>query len=176
MKFVKTPIDGVVVVEATPSSDERGTFTRIWCKRELSDAGLDAELAQCSLSTNTSRGTLRGMHYQSEQAPESKLVHCVRGSVFDVVIDLRRASPTFCQWHGELLSSSNGRALFVPKGCAHGFLTLEDDSHVLYHISEFFRPDTSRGVRWNDPAFKIEWPGRVDVISARDRSYDDFSI
>jgi dTDP-4-dehydrorhamnose 3,5-epimerase len=116
------------------------------------------------------------MHYQSEDAPESKLVRCIRGLVFDVVVDLRRASTTFCRWHGELLSADNQRALFVPKGCAHGFLTMEDDSHLLYHISEFFRPDTSRGVRWNDPTFKIEWPGDVKVISERDRTYGDFAI
>ncbi len=175
MKFQPTLIPGVFVVESEPSVDSRGSFKRIWCRRELEAHGLESTLVQCSLSTNPIKGTLRGMHYQAGRAGESKLVQCLRGAIYDVALDLRRDSPMFRRWHGEVLRHDNHRAMFVPKGVAHGFLTLDDDSDVLYQISEFFCADAARGVRWNDPAFNIKWPSSIAVISERDRSYANFA-
>lgn len=156
-------------------SDERGFFARSWCRQEFESHGLNSNLAQCSVSFNHLRGTLRGMHYQAAPHGEAKLIRCTRGSIFDVAIDLRPSSPTFKQWTSATLSSENRRMLYVPEGCAHGFLTLEDNCEVFYQISEFYAPGAGRGVRWNDAAFGILWPGEVKVISSRDASYPDFA-
>ena len=158
MKFIETKIPGVVVVEAEPIGDERGYFARSFCAREFETAGLTLNVAQTNLSRNTSKGTLRGMHYQAEPKPEPKLVSCARGAIFDVAIDLRADSPTFCDWVGVELTDSNARALFVPPGCAHGFLTLADEVWVSYLMGEFYDSDLARGVRWDDPAVAIHAP------------------
>lgn len=174
MKFSATKIPGVVVIDAEPIGDERGFFARSFCAREFAAAGLELTVAQTNLSHNARRGTLRGMHYQAEPKPEPKLVACIRGAIFDVAIDLRAESPSFRDWVGAELTDSNGKALFVPPGCAHGFLTLADETQVSYLMGELYDPDLARGVRWDDPAFGVEWPGEPTVISDRDAGYPDF--
>lgn len=174
MRLRETTVDGVFVVEPERVEDERGFFARTWCAGELAGAGLDPSLSQCSISFNTRRGTLRGMHFQRAPFEESKVVRCTRGRIYDVALDLRPGSPTFRASVGVELTAENRLALYVPKGCAHGFLTLEDASEVLYLISAPFTPGASAGVRWDDPAFAIEWPARPAVISTRDASYPDF--
>jgi len=176
MKFVETPVAGVWVVEPERFSDERGFFARTWDAEVFAARGLNAGLAQCSVSYNARRGTLRGMHYQAAPHEEAKLVRCTRGSVFDVALDLRPGSETFRRWFGVELSAESRLALYVPEGCAHGFLTLSDDSEVAYQISAFWAPDAGRGVRFDDPAFAIEWPAQVVVANERDRTYPDFEI
>ena len=174
MIFERTDVDGVWVVEPERFEDERGFFARIWDTTAFAEHGLNAALVQSSISYNRASGTLRGLHYQAPPHEEAKLVRCTSGAVFDVALDLRAESATYLRWHGVELSATNRRALYVPEGCAHGFLTLTDDSEVLYLISEFWTPDAGRGVRWNDPAFGIAWPGDVIVINDRDRTYPDF--
>ena len=171
MHFVPTDIEGCVVVRPERHEDARGHFARTWDGAELAAAGVDPAVAQCSVSYNHTAGTLRGMHFQAAPHAESKLVRCTRGAVFDVCLDLRAGSPTFRRWHGETLSAENGVALVVPEGCAHGFLTLEDATEVFYMISAPYAPDAGRGVRWDDPAFGIDWPGEVRVIHPRDAGY-----
>jgi dTDP-4-dehydrorhamnose 3,5-epimerase len=173
VKFTPTEIPGAFVVDPEPHADERGFFARQWCARELAAYGLDARLAQASLSFNHRRGTLRGMHYQVAPATEAKLVSCSRGAIYDVLVDLR-PGPSRCRWVGYDLSSENRRMVYVPDGVAHGFLTLEHASEVQYFISEFYAPEAARGVRYDDPAFRIRWPVPPEVISARDASYPDF--
>jgi dTDP-4-dehydrorhamnose 3,5-epimerase len=174
MKFTATKIPGVTVVEAEAIADERGYFARGFCGREFKAAGLELTVAQTNVSFNKRKGTLRGMHYQAEPSPEPKLVSCVRGGVFDVAVDLRPDSPVFCQWIGVELTESNHTALFIPPGCVHGFLTLSDETEVSYLMGEFYVADLARGVRWDDPAFGIEWPDTPAVISDRDAAYPDF--
>ena len=174
MIFRATAIDGVWVVEPERFEDERGFFARTWDTREFADRGLNGRLVQCSVSYNGRRGTLRGLHYQAAPHEEAKLVRCTAGAVYDVAVDLRAGSRTLCRWVGVELSARNRLALYVPEGCAHGFLTLADDSEVAYQMSEFHDPDASRGVRYDDPAFAIDWPGDVVVANERDRSYPDF--
>jgi dTDP-4-dehydrorhamnose 3,5-epimerase len=176
MIFTGTNIDGVWVIDAERLEDERGFFARTWDADEFTEQGLNPELTQCSISYNLARGTLRGMHYQAAPHEEAKLVRCTAGAIFDVALDLRPGSPTFKAWFGVELSAQNRRALYVPEGCAHGLLTLEDDSEVHYQISQAYMPDAARGVRWDDPAFAISWPGEVVVINERDRSYPDFRV
>lgn len=149
-------------------------FARSWCRREFEKNGLNPALAQCNISCNNHKGTLRGMHYQAAPYGEAKLVRCTRGSLYDVALDLRPASPAFKQWVGVVLSASKRNMLYVPEGCAHGFLTLEDDTEVFYQMSAFYNADASWGVRWNDPAFQIAWPGEIAVVSERDRAYPNF--
>ena len=175
MRFEPTKIPGVVVVEPDLLADERGFFARVWCRRDFADHGLRPELAQCSISWNRCKGTLRGMHLQLAPHAEAKLVRVTRGAVFDVAVDLRRDSPTFRRWFGCELTEANRRMLYIPEGLAHGFLTLADGTEVVYQISTFHHPEAARGVRWDDPAFAIDWPGRPLVISERDRSYPDFA-
>jgi dTDP-4-dehydrorhamnose 3,5-epimerase len=173
MTFRETAIEGVWVVEPELYEDERGFFARTWDTEEFDRRGLTGRLVQCSISFNRRRGTLRGMHYQAAPHEEAKLVRCTSGSIFDVAVDLRAESPTYCRWFGTELSAENRLALYVPEGCAHGFLTLTDGAEVAYQISEFHAPDAARGLRWNDPAIEIEWPGEVVVVNERDRSYPD---
>jgi dTDP-4-dehydrorhamnose 3,5-epimerase len=172
MRFVETEIEGVVVVELEEHVDERGSFARTWCRDEMSAAGLAGELAQCSLSRNTRAGTLRGLHYQHPPHEEAKLVRCTRGAIFDVAVDLRPGSPTRGRWVGVELDPDNGKALYVPEGCAHGFQTLVDDSEVAYMISTPYAPEASAGVRWDDPHLAVAWPDVEGerTISERDRS------
>jgi len=153
--------------------DERGFFARTFCINEFATHGLDTKLVQCSISFNTRKGTLRGLHYQTAPHAETKLVRCTRGAVYDVVVDLRANSPTLRQWVGVELTEQKRNMVYIPEGCAHGFLTLADESEVFYQMSEFYSPKSARGVRWNDPAFRIGWPGKVEVISERDRTYPD---
>lgn len=174
MIFTLTPLAGAFVIEPEPREDWRGLFARTWCQRELAARGLDARIAQCGTSFNTRKGTLRGMHYQAAPLTETKLVRCTRGSIFDVILDLRPGSPTFTRSFGTVLSADNRKAMYVPVGFAHGFQTLEDDTEVFYQISEFYSEEHSRGVRWDDPAFGIVWPTDERRIVERDRSYPDF--
>ncbi|MFO0752927.1 MAG: dTDP-4-dehydrorhamnose 3,5-epimerase [Thermodesulfovibrionales bacterium] len=154
--------------------DRRGYFSRTWCRKEFESRGLNPRLAQCNISYTRRRGTLQGMHYQEEPYGETKLVRCLRGRLYDVIIDLRPGSPTFREWLPATLSGENGTMLYIPEGFAHGFLTLRDDTEVFYQMSEYYRPDSARGVRWDDPAFGIRWPLAVKVISERDKSYRDY--
>ena len=174
MKLSTTDVDGAVVIEPELHEDERGFFARIWDSSEFASQGLAGRLAQCSISYNRRRGTLRGLHYQAAPHEEAKLVRCTSGAIFDVAIDLRPDSPTFRAWFGVELSADNRLAHYVPEGCAHGFLTLMTGSEVLYLISEFHSPDVARGVRFDDPAFGIEWPAEIVVINERDRTYPNF--
>jgi dTDP-4-dehydrorhamnose 3,5-epimerase len=172
--FTATPLEGAYVVELKRLEDERGFFARSFCQKEFQAQGLDARLAQCNVSFNAKRGTLRGLHYQAAPHGEAKLVRCTQGAIWDVMVDLRRDSPTFKRWFGAELSASNRRALYIPDGFAHGFQTLVDDAEVLYLMSEFYQPDAARGLRWNDPAFRIEWPLADPVMSERDRAFKPF--
>ena len=175
MQLIPTKLAGVFIVEATAHADERGLFARTFDASVFTGAGLPAHWPQCNTSFNHRRGTLRGLHYQAEPKGEPKLVRCTRGAVFDVAVDLRDDSGTRHQWIGVELSADNRRALFIPTGLAHGFLTLEDQSEVFYQMGETYDASLARGVRWNDPAFHIEWPIAVTVISPRDAGYADCS-
>jgi dTDP-4-dehydrorhamnose 3,5-epimerase len=176
MIFKDTGIGGVWVIEPERHEDERGFFARTWDPDGFAERGLNPALAQCSISFNRARGTLRGLHYQAAPHEEAKLVRCTAGAIFDVAVDLRPDSSRFRDWFGVELSAENRLALYVPEGCAHGFLTLADDSEVHYQISQAYVPEAGRGVRWNDPAFAIRWPGEVVVINGRDGSYPDFRL
>lgn len=173
MRFTATDIDGVVIVDLDVISDDRGSFSRLHCPEDFAAAGHPFVPAQTSLSRNTKARTLRGMHYEAAPHAEAKLVRATRGAIFDVAIDLRTDSPTYLRWTGVELSAENGRALLIGKGMAHGFITLEDDTDVLYQIDRMFEPGHGRGVRWNDPAFGIEWPATPLVISERDAAYQN---
>ncbi|HXG03314.1 MAG TPA: dTDP-4-dehydrorhamnose 3,5-epimerase [Candidatus Binatia bacterium] len=174
MIFQPLRLKGAFVVEPEPVVDERGFFARTWCRREFEAQGLHADLAQCSVSFNARRGTLRGLHYQAEPHAEVKLVRCTRGAIWDVLVDLRPDSPTFKEHAAVVLDETNRRMVYVPEGVAHGFLTLADATEVFYQISAFHHPASARGVRWDDPAFAIPWPEPVRVISERDRTFPDF--
>lgn len=174
MTFLETRIPGVFEINVERKGDERGFFARTWCRKEFEDRGLDAKMVQCNLSFNTKKGTLRGMHYQAAPFAETKLVRCTQGAIYDVILDLRPGSDTFKHWVGVMLTSENRSMVYIPKGCAHGFLTLEDETEVFYQMSEFYNAESARGVRWNDPAFRIDWPEQVKVISERDRTYPNF--
>jgi len=172
--FYKTKLPGAFEVHLDLKADERGFFARSWCQTEFEERGLNQKLVQCSISFNARKGTLRGIHYQAAPSPEAKLVRCTKGAIYDVVVDLRPQSPTYKQWVGATLTAGNRRMLYVPEECGHGFLTLEDETEVFYQMSEFYHPELSRGVRWDDPSFQIAWPGEVKVISERDRTYPNF--
>ena len=174
VRFVETSLAGVLLVEPEILEDERGSFARTWCEREFQAAGLDARIAQENISSNRHAGTLRGMHYQIQPHRESKLVRCTRGAVFDVVVDLRPDSRTYCQWFGTNLQAEKYDAIYIPMDCAHGFQTLVDDSEVHYLMSEFYDADFSRGVRYDDPAFGIDRPRPVSAMSDRDRQWPDW--
>ena len=171
MRFSETPIAGVVVVDIEPHADARGAFARLQCPDEFAAAGHPFRPVQTSLSRNPHAGTLRGLHYQPAPHAESKLVRAVRGRMFDVALDLREGSPTWRRWTAAELSAENARALFIPEGVAHGFLTLEPDTDVLYQISPAFVAGHEAGVRWDDPAFAIVWPAAPRIISERDAGY-----
>jgi dTDP-4-dehydrorhamnose 3,5-epimerase len=177
MRFVETPLNGAWVIDLDLLGDERGSFARTFDAEEFRARGLNPAVVQCNASFNAKRGTLRGMHYQAEPDGESKLVRCVRGSIFDVAVDLRAGSPTRRRWHGVELSAENHLAFYIPAGLAHGFQTLSDDCEVLYMMGHPYVPEAARGVRWDDPAFAIEWPapGGERVISERDSRFADFA-
>jgi dTDP-4-dehydrorhamnose 3,5-epimerase len=174
MKFVPLELEGAYVVELEPHADERGSFARVWCHDEFAEHGLTSQLAQCSVSRNTRKGTLRGLHYQRSPHEEAKLVRCIRGAVFDVIVDLRASSATAGSWVGVELDAATGRAVYVPEGFAHGFQTLTDDTELLYMISHPYAPEAAAGVRWDDPALNVDWPD-VDsrTISDRDLALPD---
>lgn len=174
MVFTETPLSGAFVIDIDPIRDERGFFARTWASDEFERRGLDATLVQCNLSWNKRKGTLRGMHFQRGPFEEVKIVRCTRGALLDVVIDLRRDSPTFCQWTSVALDADSRRMLYVPKGFAHGYQTLTDDVEVYYHVSTPYEPAHATGVPWNDPAFAIEWPLEPTVISEKDRTWPSF--
>jgi dTDP-4-dehydrorhamnose 3,5-epimerase len=170
----ETAIDGLRVVEPERHEDERGFFARTWDVGDFERHGLNPRVVQCNISYNRRRGTLRGLHYQAAPHEEAKLVRCTAGAIFDVAVDLRSDSPSFRRWWGVELTAENRLALYIPEGCAHGFLTLADDSEVHYQMSEFYAPESALGVRWDDPAFGIDWPAEVAVMNDRDRGYPDF--
>jgi dTDP-4-dehydrorhamnose 3,5-epimerase len=174
MIFRPTPLDGVYAIAPERHDDLRGSFARVWCQLEFKNHGLSSKVVQASISTNRRRGTLRGLHYSVPPHAEAKVVRCVKGAIYDVLVDLRRGSSTYLAWIAESLTRENGVALFVPAGVAHGFQTLEDDTDVLYQMSEFYDPGCARGVRWNDPAFGIPWPIEEPILSNRDRTYEIF--
>lgn len=176
MKFIPTKIEGAFIIEPTRLEDERGFFARTWSPEDFAERGLNPKLAQCSLSFNKRKGTLRGMHYQIAPHEEAKLVRCTMGSIYDVIVDLRHDATTFKQWIAVELTAENRLMLYVPEGLAHGYQTLEANSEVLYQISEAYVPDCARGVRWDDPAFGIEWPPDERTIIARDKAYSDFLV
>ena len=173
MKFVETALQGALIIHPELIEDERGFFARTFCRSEFEARGLDGELVQCSISFNRKKGTIRGMHLQLPPCEETRLVRCTRGAIYDVIVDLRPDSPTYCKWIAAELTEANRHQLYIPPGFAHGFQTLIDDCEVFYQMSAFYAPECSSGVRWDDPALKIEWPQPVTVISARDRSYPD---
>jgi dTDP-4-dehydrorhamnose 3,5-epimerase len=176
MRFVRTAIPDAWVIEQDRHEDDRGFFARTWCADELAGHGLEARLAQCSVSFNHRRWTLRGLHYQAPPLAEVKIVRCSRGALYDVAVDLRPDSATFRRWVGVELTAEDGRALYVPRGFAHGFLTLADATEVSYLISAPYASEAARGVRYDDPFFGVVWPGPVEAIAARDRDYPDTTI
>jgi dTDP-4-dehydrorhamnose 3,5-epimerase len=169
MRFTPTPIPGAYVIELEPIEDERGFFARAFCQAEFAAHGLEAAVAQCNVSYNRTKGTLRGLHYQAPPHEEAKLIRCTAGAVFDVIVDLRRDSPARGRWYGLELSAGNRRLMFAPRGVAHGFQTLEDNSEVHYQMSAAFNVQAQRGVRWDDPGLAIGWPVHPPIISTRDR-------
>ena len=174
MIFTETRLKGAYIIEPEKFEDERGFFARTFCRREFESHGLNPNVVQCNISYNKKKGTLRGMHYQIAPFEEAKLVRCTKGAIYDVIIDLRPTSSTYCQWISEELTEDNYRMLYVPEGFAHGFLTLSEDAEVFYQMSEFYMPEYARGIRWNDPSFNISWPIDVAVISEKDKTLPDF--
>jgi dTDP-4-dehydrorhamnose 3,5-epimerase len=174
MRFAAARLAGLVVVDVETARDDRGHFARTFCSDEFEANGLPGNFPQCNLSFNQRKGTLRGMHWQADPAPEGKLVRCVRGSILDVALDLRPDSSTYLQWQGFDLTAENMRALYIPPGFAHGFQTTEDGSEVFYHMTERYRPELARGVRWNDPAFGIAWPLPDPILSPKDAAFPDY--
>jgi dTDP-4-dehydrorhamnose 3,5-epimerase len=175
MIFTELPLSGAYVIEPELHVDERGFFARLWCQDEFAARGLETRLVQCSLSHNRNAGTLRGMHYQVAPYEEVKIVRCTRGAIFDVIIDLRPDSPTAWRHCGVELTALNRKMMYIPRGFAHGFQTLQDDTEVTYQMSEFYHPASARGLRWNDPAFGISWPPvEHRIMAQRDATYPDF--
>ncbi|MEL6361445.1 MAG: dTDP-4-dehydrorhamnose 3,5-epimerase [Pseudomonadota bacterium] len=176
MKFLPTPLEGAFVVEQEPFSDDRGFFARAFCKAEFSEAGIDLDFVQMNMSGNSRAGTLRGLHYQDETAPEAKFLRCVRGRIFDAIVDMRIGSVTYGQWFGVTLTAEDRRAIFVPPLFAHGYMSLEDDSQVMYQTSAYYAPGTERGVRFDDPGVGIKWPMAPADISEKDKTWPDISL
>jgi dTDP-4-dehydrorhamnose 3,5-epimerase len=173
--FIETKLHGAVIIEPERLEDDRGFFARSWCRREFQAHDLNPRFVQCNVSSSRKQGTLRGMHYQVRPHEEAKLVRCTAGAIYDVIIDLRPESLTFKKYIGETLTSKNYKMLYVPERFAHGFLTLEDNSEVVYQMSEFYSAEHARGVRWNDPAFSIDWPLAPSTMSVRDQSYPNYT-
>jgi dTDP-4-dehydrorhamnose 3,5-epimerase len=171
LKFEPTPLAGAMLIEIERVEDDRGFFARSFCQEEFRRHGLDPQIVQCNVSWNRRRGTLRGLHYQAAPREEAKVVRCARGAIWDVIVDLRETSPTRFQWFGVELTGQSHRALYVPRGFAHGFQALADDTEVLYQMSEPYQPDLARGVRWDDPKLAVQWPLPDPILSERDRGY-----
>lgn len=176
MIFRETKLEGAFIIEPERFDDERGFFARSWSAEEFAAHGLKAPIVECNFSFNKRKGTLRGMHYQAAPFGQVKMVRCTMGAIYDCAVDLRPDSPTFRQWVSVELTAENRLMFYIPKEFAHGFQTLEDDSEVFYQLSEVYAPGSARGVRWNDSAFRIEWPLAVEVINDRDNSYEDFVV
>lgn len=174
MKFEETPLAGAYVIDLEKFGDDRGFFARAFCSREFEEVGLATGFVQVNDSLSAQKGTLRGMHYQIGKDAETKLVRCIKGALYDIILDMRLDSPTFGAHYGVELSALNRRMLYVPRGFAHSFLTLEDDTEAFYFVDAFYAPDAERGVRWNDPRFAVEWPAQPVVISGKDASWPDF--
>jgi len=176
MKFEKTPVDGAFLIDLEQREDARGFFARAFCRSEFEEHGLNPEVVQCNLSLSREVGTLRGMHFQHPPHEEAKLVRCIRGALWDVVLDLRPGSPSYLRSYGVELTPDNRRALFVPEGCAHGFQTLAPETEAFYLVSSAYAPEAAAGVRWDDPAFGLEWPDVAErVLSEQDQSWPDYS-
>lgn len=175
MIFIQTKLEGAFIIEPERLGDERGFFARAWDQQEFEAHGLNPQLVQANISFNKQKGTLRGMHYQAAPHEEAKLVRCTKGAIYDVIVDLRPHSPGFKQWLGVELTEDNRRMLYIPEGFAHGYLTLEEDTEIFYQVSQFYAPESARGVRWDDPAFGISWPAGVRVVLERDQQYPDFA-
>jgi dTDP-4-dehydrorhamnose 3,5-epimerase len=176
MIFTKTGLVDVYLIDLEKREDERGFFARAWCQNEFEEHGLDSKIVQANIAFTKKKGTLRGMHYQVAPYEETKLVRCIRGAIYDLVIDLRPKSPTYKQSFGVELTPENHKMLCVPKGFAHGYLTLEDNTEVLYQVSQFYAPGAEQGIRWNDPEFKLKWPLSENLlISEKDRNWPDFT-
>lgn len=171
MKFISTILPGVYIIEPEIYSDDRGDFWRVFCKNEFGEAGIQFDTVQASRSYTKKKGTIRGMHFQKEPSREDKIVQCIRGKVFDVVVDLRKDTPTFGAWTSEELTGNNRKMFYIPKGCAHGFQTLEDDCEMFYCMSEFYSSGHASGVRWNDPLFNISWPLVSATVSHEDNNW-----
>jgi dTDP-4-dehydrorhamnose 3,5-epimerase len=171
MLFTDANIMGAKVIDPTPHADDRGRFMRAWCTREFAEHGIEFSPVQANMAFSRQKGTVRGMHFQEAPALEAKLVRCTKGSIFDVALDLRPGSRSYGRWYGAVLSAENGRMLFLPEGCAHGYQTLEDETEMYYTTSAFYTPALTRGVRFDDPVFKIEWPLAATAVSAQDRSW-----
>ncbi|HUI06221.1 MAG TPA: dTDP-4-dehydrorhamnose 3,5-epimerase [Verrucomicrobiae bacterium] len=174
MTFTETKLKGAFLIDLKRLQDQRGFFARAWCQKDFEKQGLNPRLAQVNLSFNNKKGTLRGMHFQRAPHQECKLVRCTRGALYDVIIDLRRDSPTYKHWIGVELRADNYRMLFVPEDFAHGYQTIEDNTEVIYQVSRFYAPQSEGGVRYNDPAFGIKWPLAVTMISDKDRAWPDY--
>lgn len=174
MKFLQVPLEGAYLIEMESIEDERGFFARTFCRDEMIAHGLNPDVAQCNISYNRKRGTIRGMHYQTAPHEETKIVQCKRGAVYDVIIDLRPLSATYRQWYAVELNDRNRTMLYIPYGFAHGFQTLEDDSEIFYQMGSNYVPEAARGIRWDDPAFRIDWPYNCEVISERDQNFESF--
>ena len=173
MKFTELEIKGAFLIEYEEYKDDRGSFSRQYCKKEMAKYGIDFDIKQCNISKNYKKGVLRGMHYQKEPYPEIKMVSCFKGTIYDVLVDIRKDSPTYLKWVANELSESNNKALYIPSGVAHGFQTLENNSVVYYQLGEFFMPEYYSGVRYNDPAFNIIWPECENLImNERDKNYE----
>ena len=176
LKFLPTDLAGAYLIDIEPLEDERGFFARNWCRREFEQHGLDTKHAQFSISFNKKCGTLRGLHYQTKPHEEAKVVRCTRGIIYDVIVDMRPESSSFMKWIAVELSAENRRMIYIPRGFAHGFQTLTDNTEVLYQISEFYHPKFAKSLRWDDPAFGIKWPSAERIISERDRQCPDFAM
>jgi|SRR5579862_2842398 len=175
MNFTSLKIPGAYLIELDLKEDERGFFARAYCEDTFEKKGLNSCWVQCNISFNIKEGTLRGMHFQRDPHPEIKIVRCTSGAIYDVILDLRQDSPTFKQWVAYELSEKNHRILYIPAGCAHGFQTLEDNTEVFYQMSTAYFPECASGVRWNDPAFGIQWANPVNAISEKDQLYANFT-
>jgi len=171
MIFTETCLKGAFVIDLERLEDQRGFFARSWCEREFAGHHLETKWVQANISYNKKKGTLRGMHFQVSPHEEEKLVRCIRGKLFDVIVDFRQGSDTFKKWFGVELSAENRRMIYIPKGFAHGFVTMDDDTEVFYLMSEFYAPGYGRGIRWDDPAIGIVWPEKITVISDQDKNY-----
>jgi len=174
MRFTETPLAGAFIIEMEPKGDDRGFFARSWCREEFAAHGLSIQIVQCNVGFSTRAGTLRGLHHQQAPHEEAKVVRCTRGAVYDVILDLRGDSPTYGKWYACELDADGRRMVYIPEGVGHGYQTLTDDAEIFYQTSEFYHAESAAGIRYDDPAFRIDWPLKVTAISEPDRSWPDY--